>query len=305
MELKNIAVVGAGGNVGTSIIRQLLDDGSFVVTAITRGSFTAPDPRIRTVVADYEDQASLEQALAGQDAVLCCIPGGQVQFDSQKRLIDAAIAAGVKLFFADEFVADISTPQYAIFPPQFVGDKVRVRAYLEEQAAAGKICWTALNGGPFFDMWLLGGPAGFDIAARKATIYGTGNNLSCWTPLPFMATAARNMLRNPDAIKNRPIFVAGVRDNTQGAILEALEAELGEPFAVERVDIKNIKVEALELLQKGEFKQANRGLALSGQFNEEGSAANFWPKVENELVGVEPVSVRDAVKMTLAAAEKK
>lgn len=44
------------------------------------------------------------------------------------------------------------TPQYAVFPPQFVGDKVRIRHYLEAQAVAGKISWTALNGGPFFDM---------------------------------------------------------------------------------------------------------------------------------------------------------
>lgn len=113
------------------------------------------------------------------------------------------------------------------------------------------------------------------------------------------------MLRAPDAIANRPVFVCGVRDLTQNAILEALEAELGEKFSVEHADIKKMKAEALELLEKGEIKQAMRGLTLSGQFNEEGSAANFWHLVENELVGVEPVSVREAVRMTLDAAEIK
>lgn len=112
------------------------------------------------------------------------------------------------------------------------------------------------------------------------------------------------MLRNPDAISNRAVFVSGVRGLTQNAMLEALEAELGQAFAVERVDVGKIKEEALALLEKGEYKLATRGLALSGQFNEEASAANFWDLVENDLVGVEPVSVREAVRITLAASGK-
>lgn len=78
----------AGGNVGTPIIRNLLDDGRFHITAITRRSYSALDPRIRTVVADYGSQPSLAHALENQDAVLCCVPGGQTKFDAQKILID-------------------------------------------------------------------------------------------------------------------------------------------------------------------------------------------------------------------------
>ncbi|KAF9641289.1 NmrA-like protein [Lasiodiplodia theobromae] len=305
MQLKNIAIVGAGGNVGKAIVPLLLREGIFHVTALTRGSYQPADPRITVTVVDYDSATSLTAALQNQDAVLSLVPGGQAKWAPQKLLIDAAVAAGVKLFLPSEFVANIMTPQYAVFPPSYVGDKVELRKYLMGLAAEGKICWTALNGGPFFDMWLLGGPAGFDLAARKATIYGTGNNLTCWTPLPLIATALLNMLRAPDAIVNRPVFVCGVRDLTQNAILEALEAELGEKFSVEHADIKAMKAEALELLEKGEIKQAMRGLTLSGQFNEEGSAANFWHLVENELVGVEPVSVREAVRMTLDAAKIK
>jgi hypothetical protein len=32
------------------------------------------------------------------------------------------------------------------------GAKLRIRKYLEEIGQMGKIKWTALNGGPFFDM---------------------------------------------------------------------------------------------------------------------------------------------------------
>jgi hypothetical protein len=143
---------------------------------------------------------------------------------------------------------------------------------------------------------LMGGPAGFDIPNRKARIYGSGNNLSCWTPLSTIAVAVVNMLRNPSTILNRSIFVSGVLDLTQNAILVALEAETGDKFSVEHVDVWQIKKEALEALEKGEYRQATRGLAINHNFNEEDSAANFWDKVENELVGVKPVTVQEAVK---------
>jgi hypothetical protein len=82
----------------------------------------------------------------------CCVGGTQTKFDQQKLLIDASVEAGVKLFFASEYSGNIASPQYRLLPTQFVGDKLRVREYLEEKAAAGQIAWTALNGGPFFDM---------------------------------------------------------------------------------------------------------------------------------------------------------
>ena len=149
----------------------------------------------------------------------------------------------------------------------------------------------------------MGGPSGFDIANRKARIYGSGNNLSCWTPLPTIAVAVVNMLRNPSAILNRGIFVSGVLDLTQNAILTALEAETGDKFSVEHVDVRQIK-EALEALEKGEYRQATMGLTINSNFNEEDSAANFWDKVENELVGVKPVTVQEAVRDAMSSWRK-
>ena len=140
------------------------------------------------------------------------------------------------------------------------------------------------------------GHAGFDIASRKATIYGAGTNLACWTPLPTIATAVVNMVRNPGPILNRGIYISGVQDLTQNALLSALEEETGVAFTVEHIDIQKIKEDALAALEKGEYALATRGLALNSQFNEKDKVADFWNKVENELVGVRPVSVREAVR---------
>lgn len=279
---------------------------------------------IATVKADFSSQESLAAALRGQDALLSCVPGGATDFASQKLLIGAAIAAGVKLFFASEYSANVMSPQYARLPTQFVGEKPRIRRYLEEKAKAGSIAWTALNGGPFFDLCnsffmihqcmllpikldvanqpfppgLTAGPAGFNIANCAATIYGTGNNLACWTPLPTIAQAVHNMLlpETLPRIVNRAMFICGVKDVTQNNILAALEAETGSRFRVEHVDVQKIGQEAMKAMEEGDWKVATRGLTITGQFDEENSAANFWHLVDNAAVGVTPVTVREAVK---------
>lgn len=115
-------------------------------------AYVPPSPRIAAVEADFSNYDSLVVAFSGHDAVLSCVPGGATSFESQRLLIDAAIAAGVKLFFASEYSANIMSPQYARLPTKFVGEKPRIRRYLEDKAKEGCIAWTALNGGPFFDL---------------------------------------------------------------------------------------------------------------------------------------------------------
>lgn len=42
--------------------------------------------------------------------------------------------------------------QFKRLPESVVGSKIRIREYLEALSKDNKIAWTALNGGPFFDM---------------------------------------------------------------------------------------------------------------------------------------------------------
>jgi C4-dicarboxylate-specific signal transduction histidine kinase len=138
-----------------AVIKRLLEDGSFQVTAVVRttSQYSPPSSEdIKTATADFESLPSLVDALGGHDALVCCVGGTQTKFDPQKLLIDASIQAGLKLFFASEYSGNILSPHYRMLPTQFVGEKLRIREYLEEKAAAGQIAYAALNGGPFFDM---------------------------------------------------------------------------------------------------------------------------------------------------------
>jgi hypothetical protein len=49
-------------------------------------------------------------------------------------------------------VGNLDSKQYHRLPEEFVGAKVRIRKELEEMGREGRIGWTSLNGGPFFDM---------------------------------------------------------------------------------------------------------------------------------------------------------
>jgi putative NADH-flavin reductase len=143
-----------GGNVGKAIITELLKDGSrFTITGITRPtSAYTPPSSVTHLTVDYTSFSALQIAFQNQHAIVNCITGGATQYEPSKLIIDAAVAAGVKLFFANEFVGDITRAEYQRLPEAFVGSKCRIREYLQELARHGKMAWTSLNGGPFFDM---------------------------------------------------------------------------------------------------------------------------------------------------------
>jgi hypothetical protein len=122
--------------------------------------------------------------------------------------------------------------------------------------------------------------------------------------------ALRSILLNPSSFFNRGIFVCGVKDVTQNALLASLESVLSEAsfeavkFDVTHVDVKKIKEDALKKLAEGDARGAVRGLTINSNFNEEDSRANFWDRAvkDNELLGIKVLSVTEGVKETLKSA---
>jgi putative NADH-flavin reductase len=70
-KMKKIVVFGANGPTGRLLVRQALDRG-YAVTAVTRHpeTFAVRDEGLQVLAGDVYDPVSVEQAVAGQDAVL-------------------------------------------------------------------------------------------------------------------------------------------------------------------------------------------------------------------------------------------
>ncbi|KAF2096866.1 NAD(P)-binding protein [Rhizodiscina lignyota] len=101
-----IAVAGGSGQVAQEVIDALLDTGKHEITILSRNEASIKDvpAGIRWRVVNYNDQPDLVDALQGIHTLFSFV---QLLLDpegmSQKILIDAAIAAGVKRFAPSEY----------------------------------------------------------------------------------------------------------------------------------------------------------------------------------------------------------
>ncbi len=92
---KNIALVGASGNIGTKITNELLDRG-YNVTAICRNPDKLEDREGVTAVAgDLLEPQQLAEVLKGHDAVISAAP---FVTDASEKLFEAVRNSGVKRY---------------------------------------------------------------------------------------------------------------------------------------------------------------------------------------------------------------
>lgn len=109
-----ILVAGATGNLGGRIVRELLQRGA-AVRALVRPSSDAEkvtklkEQGVQIAEADLVDMEQLTKACEGVSCVVSALQGlRDVLVDTQSRLVDAAIAAGVPRFISSDFATDFT-----------------------------------------------------------------------------------------------------------------------------------------------------------------------------------------------------
>ncbi|KAK2003693.1 NmrA-like family protein [Colletotrichum falcatum] len=248
-QIKNVIVVGASGSVGRPTLKALLEE-DFQVTGLTRQSSSATLPEgVRHLTTDFSE-ASLLEAFKNQDAVVSALTSSQSDaLVLQKKLVDAAIAAGVKVFVPSEYgidTADGTAPKYV----PALGDKIEVVKYLKERQ--DKISWTAIVTGAIFDWGLdLPGFGGLNVAARTVTIFDGGDIPFDATNLGQVGKAIAKTLKRPDLTQNQHIYVNSFTV-TQNKVLEALEKATGDKFAVSRGSVEELWRGGAAQLEQGQ-----------------------------------------------------
>jgi saccharopine dehydrogenase-like NADP-dependent oxidoreductase len=144
--IKTVAIIGAGGNVGSAILEKLLQT-NLTITIISRPESKSTFPSAINVIKTSYDLEGLTSAFKNQDAVVCCLAVTALKVGN--AIVDAAAAAGVKWFLPSEYGHDPTDPRVVDLLP-VLKVKTSVVAHLKEKEREG-LKWTGIITGLFFD----------------------------------------------------------------------------------------------------------------------------------------------------------
>jgi uncharacterized protein YbjT (DUF2867 family) len=310
--IRNVLLVGASGSVGAPILSALLAESSFTVTILSRASSSAKFPsNIRVIrVSDAYTLAELKSAFQGQDAVVIALTTSTTTADGLSfRLIDAAIAAGVKRFIPSEFGANNLDPRARSLVPVYDA-KGAMLEYLIEKANAtqGKFTWTSISCGSWLD-WALdpsksGNFLGIDVKARTAVVYDSGEKKFGITTSENTGRAVAKALVMHEETANKQVFLVDFMVTTR-EIVASLERETGQKFEVElRESGPELKAER-EKYDGGDYNAVYRILAISfGADVEVGYDFEADQEVWNTKLGLPKVELDEVVKQAVALAKR-
>ncbi|EWC44738.1 hypothetical protein DRE_06516 [Drechslerella stenobrocha 248] len=247
MSAQNVLVLGGSGNLGGPILAAIAADPSFNVTVLTReGSKSTFPAGVPVKRADYTSHDSLVAAFKGHDTIVSVVATDRAI--DQIKFVDAAVEAGVRRFYPTEFGSIASSDDEALVREWWdrtnIHGKFEVYQHIKKLADAGKIEYTLIANGPFFDWGLLAGFLGLDPKERKATVLGSGNQIVAVSTLAHVGKGVVWSLSHQDETKNRAVRLYSHKI-TQNQLVEAAESATGTKWTVERVPVQ-------EWIQKGE-----------------------------------------------------
>ncbi|EHK27012.1 uncharacterized protein TRIVIDRAFT_55230 [Trichoderma virens Gv29-8] len=295
---KNIAITGANGSVGKVVLKALLDAGNFNITVLRRNnsSSTFPDS-VKVVDVDFDSVDSLTAALAGQDVVVSTV-GSEGLNNEQKKLVDAAVAAGVKRFLPSEYGCDLSNELAAKLP--VFAHKIEVEKYLEEKAKTTPLTYTYVYSGPFLD-WGLQYDFIFKSTGSKPDLYDGGDTAFSTSTLETVAQAVVAILSKPEETKNRAVRFQSVV-TTQNQLLKlAKEIEPERVWQPQAVKLDDITRVADERLAKGLYDIQTFAPYILRAVNDSRYSPTF-KNLDNELLGLKQLTeaeLKEIVKASL------
>ncbi|KAM0483756.1 hypothetical protein ACHAPX_002252 [Trichoderma viride] len=296
--LKNVALIGASGSVGAVLVKAFLNDKRFNVTVLRRGSSSATYPsEFKVVDVDYDSLDSLTAALAGQDAVVSAI-NPVTPVDTQKKFIDAAIAAGVKRFVPSEYGCDLNNELAQTLP--VFAPKIAIQKYLKEKAESSPLTYTFAYSGPFLD-WGLEHQFLLKTVDSKPKLFDGGNTVFSTTNLDTVAAAVLAILSKPEETKNREVRFQSAAISQNGLLALAKEVAPQRNWEPEVVKIDDIIRVADDRLAKGLLDHETFIPYLVRAIND----PRYGPKFEtldNELLGLKQVTeaeIKDLLKQYL------
>jgi nucleoside-diphosphate-sugar epimerase len=224
-------LAGATGDLGFRIARELLKRGATVRALVRPGNIRPEVTELQDLGAeiatvDFNSVTALTKACAGAACVVSALSGlREVIVDTQKRLLDAAVAAGVPRFIPSDYCIDYTKL------PAGSNRNLDLRREFNQRLDQAPIQATSILNGMFTD--LLTGQAPVVLFGMKRVLYyGDADQ-----PLDFTTTANTAEFTAAAALDPttpRYLRIAGEVASIRG-LQKAATAATGQPFKLLRV----------------------------------------------------------------------
>ncbi|KAF7551136.1 hypothetical protein G7046_g7803 [Stylonectria norvegica] len=305
--IERVAIVGAGGTIGSHITAALLQTGKHTVKALTRkGSNNILPESVLAVPIDYADQASIVAALKDQQLFIITMSPTAPR-DTHSELVQAAAKAGVPYVMPNSYAGDIESTNLG--EDTLLGPVAKANRNEIERLG---MQWISVCCGFWYDYSLAGGEArfGFDFNKRSLTLYDDGNTINSTSTLSQVGRAVAKVLGLkivPEDESDKSLTLSGFFN----------KAVYIKSFAVSQNDIfKSVKrVTGTSdadwiITHESSHKRYQDGLAQVKGGNMAGFgkllyARGFYPedpsdlsaKVQNKLLGLPEESLDESTKV--------
>ncbi|CZR70290.1 related to 2`-hydroxyisoflavone reductase [Phialocephala subalpina] len=286
MSLIKVALAGATGNLGVSVLEALLG-ADYSVTVLSRIHGTsyklAAHPNLTIEEVDFNSTQSLIAALQETEVVISCL--ATLAIGSQNPLIDASVAAGVRRFIPAEFGMDSRNPMCVVLP--VCAPKVDTQKHLQEKANSNNgFTYTGIANGLFLDWGL---KVGFILnpASHAATLYNGGDVPFSTTTLADVAKAILGVINNQCQTANRILYVHSAV-TTQNKLIQYAKDRDGREWHTICRDTEQIRQESLAELAKGtqgHINAAMDGFCICASWNTD-YGCDFSSHLDNDLLGL-------------------
>ncbi|KAH7394665.1 isoflavone reductase family protein-like protein CipA [Pyrenochaeta sp. MPI-SDFR-AT-0127] len=298
--IKNVALSGATGSLGSTLLTSLVNNGKFNITVIARKEGQSVPAGVSVKVVNTDSVDAITQALRGQDALVDATSGPDPTLGM--RFINAAAAAGVYRVIPSEFSIDIQSVE-ARSPLVFHG-KNQAFEHLKKLAAEGKITYTTVSNSAFLDWNLRTGFINIDIYNKKVQYLNDGTDVFPWTHLSSVGTAVANVLAKPQETQNRSCYISNIKKSQKQMVGLAKESLGADGWEESTLDAGKALKAATESMLSGTVNMQVIGDMIRW------SCTVYSPRWEqqddNKLLGVKSMTddeVRKLIKEI--AAEKK
>lgn len=300
--IRNIAIVGAGGNSGKYMAKSLLATGKHNLTAITRLDSKSELPKgIQVAHVDYNDPSTIVAALKGQDALIITL-GVMAPHDTQEKLIQAAADANVPWVLPNEWGVD--TANEGLVKDISVFSKlVTARQLITE---IGKSSYIAVTTGFWYEWSLAIKDAyGFDFANKQVTLFDDGKTKIGTSTWPQVGRAVASLMSLPaeqlEQLKNKITYVSSFTVS-QKDMLDSVLRVTGdkiEDWSVTKEDAVERYTNGLAAMQKGDRMGFAR-MMYTRVFYPDGSGDYEKSKgTSNALLGLPKESIDEATKAAI------